>query len=72
MPEHDGYWLIEQIRALAPDEGSAVPVAALTAYVRVEERLRVLAAGFQQYVAKPVDPDELRDVVASLARTAAL
>jgi CheY-like chemotaxis protein len=34
----------------------------------MEDRLRVLAAGFQFYIPKPVDPDELRDVVARLAR----
>jgi two-component system CheB/CheR fusion protein len=70
MPSQDGYWLIDQVRSLAPDAGGAIPAAALTAYVRVEERLRVLAAGFQQYISKPVDPDELRMVIASLAPTA--
>ncbi|NJM08516.1 PAS domain S-box protein [Candidatus Gracilibacteria bacterium] len=41
--------------------------AALTAYVRVEDRLRVLSAGFQLYIPKPVEPAELRNVVARLA-----
>jgi PAS domain S-box-containing protein len=68
MPGEDGYWLIEQVRALAPEEGGATPAVALTAYVRVEDRLRVLAAGYQQYVPKPVEPAELRDVVARLGR----
>ena len=71
MPGDDGYWLIRRVRALAPEEGGATPAAALTAYVRVEERIRVLAAGFQLYVPKPVDPAELRNVVARLAQTAA-
>ncbi|HMQ32716.1 MAG TPA: GAF domain-containing protein [Chloroflexaceae bacterium] len=71
MPGEDGYWLIGQVRALPPAEGGAVPAVALTAYVRLEDRLRVLAAGFQQYVPKPVEPSELRDVVARLARAAA-
>ncbi len=68
MPGEDGYWLIGQVRALPPEAGGAIPAAALTAYVRVEDRLEVLANGFQQYVPKPVDPAELRDVVARLAR----
>jgi CheY-like chemotaxis protein len=68
MPGHDGYWLITQVRALDPDQGGGVPAVALTAYVRMEDRLRVLAAGFEQYVPKPVEPDELRAVVARLAR----
>jgi signal transduction histidine kinase/CheY-like chemotaxis protein len=68
MPGNDGYWLIEQIRLLAPDEGGVTPAIALTAYVRGEERTRVLTSGFQRYVPKPIEPAELRDVVASLVR----
>jgi hypothetical protein len=71
MPGEDGYWLIERVRALGADEGGATPAVALTAYVRMEDRLRVLSAGFDLYVPKPVDPAELRDVVARLARPAA-
>lgn len=66
MPGEDGYWLIRSIRALALDEGGATPAVALTAYVSLEHRLRVLAAGFQQYVPKPVEPGELQAVVARL------
>jgi CheY-like chemotaxis protein len=68
MPQHDGYWLIEQVRALPPERGGATPALALTAYVRAEEQARVLAAGFQHYVPKPVAPDELRALVARIAR----
>jgi CheY-like chemotaxis protein len=71
MPDEDGYWLIGQLRALPPEQGGDTPAAALTAYVRVEERVRVLAAGFQLYVPKPVEPAELRNVLARLARAAA-
>jgi CheY-like chemotaxis protein len=39
----------------------------LTAYATAEDRLRVLTAGFQIHVAKPVEPLELIAVVASLA-----
>jgi len=68
MPNEDGYWLIGQVRALAADEGGAIPAIALTAYVRVEEQVRVLAAGFQLYVPKPIKPTELRNVIAHLVR----
>lgn len=68
MPEHDGFWLIREIRSLRPERGGRTPAAALTAYVRLEDRLRVLAAGFQQYLPKPVEPAELRAVVAELVR----
>lgn len=68
MPEADGYWLIRALRALPPARGGATPAIALTAYVREEERERVLAAGFQQYLTKPVAPAELLAAVASLCR----
>jgi PAS domain S-box-containing protein len=71
MPGKDGYWLIGAVRALAAEEGGAIPAAALTAYVRLEERIRVLSAGFQLYVPKPIEPAELRNVVARLAQMAA-
>ena len=67
MPEEDGYSLIRRIRALTPDEGGDVPAAALTAYASRADRMKVLGAGFNIHVAKPVQPAELAIVVASLA-----
>jgi signal transduction histidine kinase len=67
MPDEDGYSLIRQVRALPADRGGNVPAAALTAYVRAEDRARALAAGFQMHMAKPVDPVELVSMVAALA-----
>jgi ATP-binding cassette, subfamily B, bacterial len=42
----------------------------LTAYAGVEDRRRALMAGFNLHIAKPVDPEELLAVVASLGRFA--
>jgi hypothetical protein len=67
MPEEDGYSLIEKIRKLEPKQGGNTPAIALTGYVRVEERMRALAAGYQMFVPKPVEADELAAIVASLA-----
>lgn len=67
MPGDDGYALIQRVRALAPDAGGQVPAIALTAYARVEDRLRVLAAGFQMHVPKPIEPAELVAVISSVA-----
>lgn len=67
MPDEDGYSLIRKVRALDSTRGSRLPAVALTAYARVEDRMRALAAGFQMYVAKPIDPGELAAVIASLA-----
>jgi CheY-like chemotaxis protein/two-component sensor histidine kinase len=68
MPEQDGYELIEHVRQLGPERGGNIPAVALTAYARVEDRIRALTAGFQMYVPKPVDPVELVAVVANLTR----
>ena len=58
---------IRQVRAFTPDDGGRTPAAALTAFARAEDRTRVLRAGYQAHVAKPVEPAELAAVVASLA-----
>ena len=67
MPDEDGYSLIRRIRALAPASGGDVPAAALTAYASPADRMKVLGAGFNIHIAKPVQPAELAVVVASLA-----
>ena len=59
---------IRRVRALEAKEGGGrIPAIALTAYARVEDRVRALKAGFQVHVPKPIEPVELVAVVASLA-----
>ena len=66
MPGMDGYALIEQVRALDPDFGGRTPAIAVTGYASPLDRLRALQAGYQNHVAKPVEPQELAVVIASL------
>jgi signal transduction histidine kinase/CheY-like chemotaxis protein len=68
MPGRDGYWLIKEIRAREKATGASehLPAVALTAYGRVEDRVEVLAAGFDSHVVKPVDPAELAAVIKRL------
>lgn len=61
MPERDGYWLLEQVKA---KRGSSPPVIAVTAHADFHDRQRALRAGFDAYLVKPVDPDELCEAVA--------
>ncbi|HVH44063.1 MAG TPA: ATP-binding protein [Labilithrix sp.] len=68
MPGGDGYSLISAIRSMPAARGGNTPAASLTAYAGSEDRRRALLAGFNVHVAKPVDPQELVSVVASLAR----
>lgn len=66
MPGEDGYELIRRLRALPNDQGGNVPAVALTAYARVEDRMKALKAGYQMHVAKPIELGELVAIVASL------
>jgi PAS domain S-box-containing protein len=71
MPGQDGYELIRRVRRLAPEQGGRVPAAALTAFAQSDHRQQALAAGYQLYLAKPIEPTELTAAVARLAgRTA--
>jgi signal transduction histidine kinase/ActR/RegA family two-component response regulator len=69
MPDEDGYSLIQTLRASEPDNGSQTPAVALTAYVRVQDRARAAAAGFNMFVEKPVDPDELISVIGDIVES---
>lgn len=62
MPDEDGYSLIRKARAANID----IPAIALTAFTRAQDRMRALSSGFQNHVAKPVEPEELATVIASL------
>lgn len=67
MPGDDGYALIHKVRARPAHQGGRIPAGAVTARIRPEDRQRVLMAGFQIHVTKPVEPEALAAVVARLA-----
>jgi PAS domain S-box-containing protein len=64
LPDEDGYTLLRRIRAIPTLD--TLPAVALTAYARASDRERALAAGFLEYVIKPVDPQELVKVIVSV------
>ncbi|MGH7822690.1 MAG: response regulator [Candidatus Binatia bacterium] len=68
MARDDGYALIRELRAREAGKGVRLPAAALTAYVRPEDRTRALLAGFDAHLEKPVGPAELVTLVKHLAR----
>ncbi|BBD69807.1 multi-sensor hybrid multi-kinase [Nostoc commune NIES-4072] len=59
MPEMDGYMLMRQVRSLQPEQGGTITAIALTAYASEIDHQQAIAAGFQQHISKPVDPEEL-------------
>ena len=63
MPDETGYAFMQKLRT----SNNHVPAIALTAYARRGDAEEALAAGFQAYLAKPVQPADLLQAVASLA-----
>ena len=70
MPRHNGLWLIREIRGLRGKKGGHVPVLAISAHDDVYDRGRLLAAGFQDYLVKPVSIRDLGRAISQLAARA--
>ncbi|MDZ8083931.1 MAG: response regulator [Nostoc sp. DcaGUA01] len=66
MPDIDGYTLIRQIRKQSPDRGGEIPAIALTAYAGEGDRQQALAAGFQQHISKPIEPEVLMQAILNI------
>lgn len=66
MAEMNGYSFMRQVRSLAPEQGGHIPAIALTAYAGEYDQKQAIAAGFQQHLSKPVQPDILVKAIAQL------
>jgi PAS domain S-box-containing protein len=67
LPIENGYELIRKLRSLA-SEACQIPAVALTAFATEEDRRLALAAGFQVYLTKPVEPTVLVETIERLVR----
>jgi signal transduction histidine kinase/ActR/RegA family two-component response regulator len=68
MPVEDGFFFAREVRK-REQHGSIngrVPLVALTAYGRVEDKIKILASGFDSHVVKPVELGELSAIIRSL------
>jgi DNA-binding response OmpR family regulator len=63
LPGFDGFEVCRRVRAAL---GGGVRLIALTAYDGVQFRARASAAGFDHYVTKPADLEDLRRLVGGL------
>jgi CheY-like chemotaxis protein len=63
MPDMDGFETTAAIRARELSTGGHVPIIAVTAYAMKGDRERCLAAGMDGYLAKPVQVQELLDLL---------
>ena len=68
MPEEDGVALVRRLRALPLGRCSEIPAIAVSAYVAASDRARALDAGFDRYLHKPVDFDELVAAIRAVSR----
>jgi CheY-like chemotaxis protein len=68
LPEHDGFWLLQQVRSLSPERRGGLPAVAMTAYPGQYVQSAAVSAGFQAFVAKPFDAEELCLTIAQLVR----
>jgi PAS domain S-box-containing protein len=69
MPDMDGYALVRQMRERSPDQGGKIPAIALTAYAGESDRQQALAAGFQQHITKPIEPEILMQTIWTLVES---
>ena len=66
MPELDGLETTAAIRERERAAGGHLPIVALTAHAMKGDAERCLAAGMDAYMAKPLQPRELADTIASV------
>lgn len=72
MPDEDGFTLIRKLRVIEQEQGRPrTPAVAVTAHTAPSARVHALRAGFQAFVAKPVDVRELVALIAGLCGAAA-
>lgn len=64
LPGMDGYAMLERLRANL--DTASIPVVALTAQAMVGDREQALAAGFSEYIPKPIDTRALATQVRAL------
>lgn len=62
MPIKDGYQTTKEIR----QDNTVIPIIAVTAFAFAEDEERVKQSGFNDYVSKPIKPDDLKKRIADL------
>jgi PAS domain S-box-containing protein len=66
MEQMDGYMLMREIRLRSAERGGTIPALAVTAYAGEANEARVLQAGFQKHLTKPLDLSALVATITQL------
>src|SRR5262245_57946235 len=69
MPELDGFQVVQAVRERELTAGGHLPIIALTARSRKEDRERCLAAGMDDFQTKPIRPADLAAAIDRILRT---
>ena len=67
MPDADGFALVRRLRHEGPPHARTLPVIAVSGYARAADRERVLAEGFQGYLGKPLEVEQLTAMIADVS-----
>ncbi|MBD2202471.1 response regulator [Calothrix sp. FACHB-1219] len=68
LPDEDGYSLLRKVKRIDIEQGRITRAIALSAYVMDENRQYAYLAGYQKYLHKPINLDELAKAVNDLAQ----
>src|SRR5215471_630276 len=71
MPEMDGFAATAAIREQERKTGHHLPIVAMTAHAMKGDRERCLQIGMDEYISKPIDANELVNLIASVLQSAA-
>jgi CheY-like chemotaxis protein len=70
MPEMDGLEATRRVREAEAETGGRLPIIAMTAHAMKGDRERCLAAGMDDYVAKPIHAEDLFRAIRAVAEAA--
>ncbi len=65
MPVMDGIEATKKIREIEKESGRHTPIIAVTAYALESDKIRIMAAGMDNYLSKPYKPNDLLNIIHS-------
>ncbi|PSN12107.1 hybrid sensor histidine kinase/response regulator [filamentous cyanobacterium CCT1] len=68
MPDMDGYTLLRHVKEQLPEQNRDILAIAITAYAGEKNKQQALAAGFQQHITKPIEPETLLQTIWTLVQ----